>query len=431
MPQIGKLLRLHTVPLRGIFPANMENVYDVLKERGFVSQVTEEGELKKILGSSPIACYIGFDPTAPSLHAGSLLPLMALSHMQRAGHRPIAILGGGTAMVGDPSGKTEMRKMLTEEQIRQNGECLKKQFSRFVDFDGNRALMINNADWLLGLNYISFLREIGRHFSVNRMLTHESYKIRLEKGLSFLEFNYQLLQAYDFLVLFQKHNCVLQMGGDDQWGNIVAGMDLIRRMEGKQAFGLTFPLLTTAAGEKMGKTAKGAVWLDAETTSPYEFYQYFRNTDDRDVGRFLRYFTYLSLSEVRRLESLQGSQINEAKEVLAFEVTRIVHGEEAAEAARRGAKGAFSGAAQGMEDVPSSAIPRERLVLGILVVDLLVEIGLCDSKSAARRLVEQGGARAGEKRVSGITEKVFLDDLSDGSLLVRAGKKKVHRIVAE
>ena len=273
----------------------MTEVFQTLKERGFVSQVTDQAALIKLLAGDPVTCYIGFDPTAPSLHAGSLVPLMALAHMQRAGHRPIAILGGGTTMVGDPSGKTEMRQMLTLEQIRENGVELRKQIGRFIELDEGRGLMIDNSDWLLDLNYIEFLRDIGKHFSVNRMLSHESYKIRMEKGLSFLEFNYQLLQAYDFLVLFRKHDCILQMGGDDQWGNIVAGMDLIRRMEGKPAYGITFPLLMTSSGEKMGKTAKGALWLDADRTSPYEFFQHFRNTDDRDVERFVGFFTFLEM----------------------------------------------------------------------------------------------------------------------------------------
>jgi tyrosyl-tRNA synthetase len=408
----------------------MENVYAILKERGFVSQVTDTQALEALLGKEQVTAYIGFDATAPSLHAGSLLPLMALAHMQRAGHRPIAILGGGTTMVGDPSGKTEMRKMLTEEEIGEFGEGIKKQIERFIDLDGDKGMMINNAEWLVPLKYIPFLRDIGRHFSVNRMLSHESYKIRLEKGLSFLEFNYQLLQAYDFLVLFRKHGCVLQMGGDDQWGNIVAGMDLIRRIEGKPAYGLTFPLLETAGGEKMGKTAAGAVWLDGERTSPYEFFQYFRNTDDRDVERFLAFFTFLPMDEVRRLGKLQGAELNRAKETLAYEATKIVHGEAAAESALKGAKSAFSGTGEGAEDIPTTQIPASRLKEGILIVDLLAEVGLCKSKSEARRLVQQGGARLGDKKVAGIDEQVTAGDLSDGMVLLRAGKKKVHRIKA-
>ncbi|MBN2498327.1 MAG: tyrosine--tRNA ligase [Deltaproteobacteria bacterium] len=404
--------------------------FDLLAERGFVSQVTHADELRALLASEQVTFYVGFDPTAPSLHAGSLLPLMGMAHMQRAGHRPIAILGGGTALVGDPSGKTEMRKLLRPEDIAANAEGLREQIGRFVDFDDRAcgALLIDNATWLTDLKYIDFLRDIGRHFSVNRMLSHESYKIRLQRGLSFLEFNYQLLQAYDFLVLFREHGCRLQMGGDDQWGNIVAGMDLIRRLESADAFGLTFPLLETASGEKMGKTAQGAIWLDAEQTSPYDFYQYFRNTDDRDVPRFLAYFTFLPLGELRQLSSGQGAALNQAKEVLAHEVTRLVHGPQAADSARRAARSAFGGRADGEADIPTSRIAAERLAAGILVVDLLAEVGLAKSKSDARRLVEQGGARLGDARVEGIERRIFPSDLRDGSLLLRAGKKRVHRI---
>jgi tyrosyl-tRNA synthetase len=409
----------------------MTSVFTTLKERGFISQVTDEEAISGLLERESVTCYIGFDATAPSLHAGSLLPLMSLAHMQRAGHRTIAILGGGTTMVGDPSGKTEMRKMLTPEQIAENGRHLKEQIGRFIDLDGERGMMIDNAEWLLPLNYIEFLRDIGRHFSVNRMLSHESYKIRMEKGLSFLEFNYQLLQAYDFLVLFRKHNCVMQMGGDDQWGNIVAGMDLIRRLEHKPAYGMTWPLLQTASGAKMGKTAAGAVWLDAKQTSPYEFFQYFRNTDDRDVERFLLYFTFLSAEEVRRLAALKDAELNRAKETLAFEMTKIVHGQEAADQALKAAKSAFGGDQQGAENIPTTALDPARLEAGVLVVDLLAEVGLCKSKSEARRLVQQGGARVADRKIKTIEEKVTTEDLTDGSLLVRAGKKKVRRITTE
>ena len=407
----------------------MENVFSVLSERGFVSQATDAEELSQRLAREPVTAYIGFDPTADSLHAGSLLPLMALAHVQRCGHRPIALLGGGTAMVGDPSGKTEMRKMLTPEEIRTNGEGLRRQFSRFIDLDGGRAAMRNNADWLLPLNYIDFLRRIGRHFSVNKMLAHESAKIRLEKGLSFLEFNYQLLQAYDFLVLFRAERCLLQMGGDDQWGNIVAGIDLIRREEGKTAYGVTFPLLVTASGEKMGKTARGAVWLDPARTSPFDFYQYFRNCDDRDVERFLGFFTFLPMEQVRELCRGGGEKLNGAKEVLATEVTRIVHGDEAAEAARRAARSAFAGEGAGAEDLPGLELDPAGLAPGPLVVDLLAQSGLCPSKSAARRLVEQGGAWLGEERVSSIERRLGEADFARGPLLLRAGKKKVFRLV--
>jgi tyrosyl-tRNA synthetase len=356
---------------------------------------------------------------------------MALAHLQRAGHRPIAILGGGTAMVGDPSGKTEMRKMLSEEQIGANREALKAQISRFVELDSDSGLVIDNADWLRSLELIPFLRDIGRHFSVNRMLSFESYKIRLEKGLSFLEFSYQLFQAYDFYVLFRDYGCVLQMGGDDQWGNIVAGIDLIRRLEGRQAYGLTFPLLQTASGEKMGKTAQGAVWLDRERTSTYDFYQYFRNTDDRDVKRFLSYFTFLPIDEVNKLGALEGSELNQAKEILAYEVTKIVHGPEAAESAKAAAHSAFGNSVQGAENIPTTKVEDNRLKEGILIVDLLAEVGLCKSKSDARRLVKQGGARVGERRAASIDDKITNDDLIDNTLLLRAGKKKVHRIVVD
>ncbi len=409
----------------------MGNVYSILKERGFVSQVTDAEGVEKLLGDGPVTFYIGYDPTAESLHAGSLLPLMAMAHMQRAGHRPIGILGGGTAMVGDPSGKTEMRKMLTRAKIDENAVGLGEQLGRFIDLAGGGAQMLNNADWLMDLNYVEFLRDIGRHFSVNRMLSFESYKIRLERGLSFLEFNYQLLQAYDFLVLYRDHGCKLQMGGDDQWGNIVAGMDLIRRVESGEAHGLTFPLLTTASGEKMGKTAAGAVWLSAERTSPYDFYQYFRNTDDRDVERFLAFFTFLPMDEVRKLGSKQGEAINASKEVLAYEVTRIVHGQEAAESARRAAKSAFAGADGGQADIPTTALSSERLNEGVLVIDLMAEVGLVKSKSDARRLIKQGGARLGDEKVPDFERKVTTADLVDGQVLLRAGKKRVHRITLD
>ena len=406
----------------------MANVFHTLKERGFVSQVTDAQAVEEMLGGGAVTFYIGYDPTADSLHAGSLLPLMAMAHMQRGGHRAIGILGGGTAMVGDPSGRTEMRRLLTAEQIEKNAVGLREQIGRFVDLGSGGALVLDNADWLLGLNYVEFLREVGRHFSVNRMLSFESYKIRLQRGLSFLEFNYQLLQAYDFLVLYREHGCRLQMGGDDQWGNIVAGMDLIRRMESGEAHGLTFPLLATASDEKMGKTARGAVWLDANRTSAYDFYQYFRNTDDRDVGKFLGYFTFLPMDEVRELSALEGAEINRAKEVLAFEATQIVHGPEAAASARRAARSAFAGAAGGESDIPTTRLSAERLRQGVLVIDLMAEVGLVKSKSDARRLIRQGGARIGDERVAGFEHCVTFDDLQEGSLLLRAGKKRVHRI---
>ena len=311
-----------------------KTVYEVFKERGFIEQVTDEEKIPEVL-SGRVTCYIGFDPTASSFHVGSLVPIMALAHMQRHGHRPVALVGGGTGLVGDPSGKQEMRQILSREEISWNAEAQKKQFSLFLDFSEDRALLLNNADWLTKLNYIDFLRDIGVHFSVNRMLAAESVKIRLEAGLSFIEFNYQLLQAYDFWHLFRYYDCLIQMGGSDQWGNIVAGTDLIRRLEGKQAYGMTFPLIMTADGRKMGKTEKGAVWLDPERTSPYEYYQFWINTDDRDVKRFLALFTFLPMEEIEEYRKLEGAELRKAKEVLAYEATKIVHGENEAKGQER------------------------------------------------------------------------------------------------
>ncbi len=308
----------------------MKSVYDIFRERGFIEQITDESLIRELLDHEHITCYIGFDPTAASLHIGSLVPIMSLAHMQRHGHRPIALVGGGTALIGDPSGKTEMRQILTREQIDHNARGLQKQLSRYLDFNEGKAILLNNADWLTQLNYIEFLRDIGRHFSVNKMLTAESYRIRLEKGLNFIEFNYMLLQAYDFLHLFQKYGCLMQMGGNDQWGNMVAGIDLIRRVEGKTAFSMTFPLITTSQGQKMGKTEKGTVWLDAELTSPYDYYQYWINVEDADLERFLALFTFLPMEEIEAVKTLNDVRLNMAKAVLAFEATKITHGEEAA-----------------------------------------------------------------------------------------------------
>lgn len=399
----------------------MENLYQTLKQRGFVSQVTGEEEVEKLLAGGPVTAYIGFDPTAASLHAGSLLPLMALHHFRLAGHRPLAVLGGGTALVGDPSGKTEMRPLLAREQIRENARSLEEQIRRFI---GGEGLVVDNAEWLLELNYIEFLRDIGRHFSVNRMLSHESYRIRLQKGLSFLEFNYQLLQAYDFLQLFRRHGCNLQMGGDDQWGNIVAGMDLIRRVEGAAAFGLTTPLVTTSTGEKMGKTAAGAVWLDAGRLSPYDYFQYWRNTQDADVGRFLRLFTFLPMEEIRRLESLEGAQINQAKERLAYETTALLHGKEEAERALHGARAAFAGGGAKGE------MPTHRTPLPLPIVDLLVASDLCSSKGDARRHIKGGAIKLGNQRISDrdfIVTETHLD--ANGAVDLWRGKKTVVRLV--
>ena len=305
----------------------MKSVYEVFRERGFIEQITDESRISELLTHGSVTCYIGFDPSAASLHVGSLVPIMALAQMQRHGHRPIALVGGGTGLIGDPSGKTEMRQILTREQIDYNACGLQRQLSRYLDFGEGGAVLLNNADWLTQLNYIEFLRDIGRHFSVNRMLTAESYRVRLEKGLNFIEFNYMLLQAYDFLKLFKEQGCLLQMGGNDQWGNMVAGIDLIRRVEGRDAYSMTFPLLTTAQGHKMGKTEKGTVWLDAELTSPYEYYQFWINTEDADVERFLALFTFLPVEEIRGVRGLANARLNMAKSVLAFEATKITHGE--------------------------------------------------------------------------------------------------------
>ncbi len=418
---------------------------ETLRERGFLYQITDERGLKALEAEGPIIGYIGFDPTADSLHVGSLVPIMALVHMQREGHTPIALLGGGTAMVGDPSGKTEMRKMLLKEQIEANGEKIRRQLGKYLDFEGGKALFLNNADWLLPLNYVDFLREIGRHFSVNRMLTAESIKQRLETGLSFLEFNYMLLQAYDFYRLYVDHGCRLQMGGQDQWGNIVAGIDLIRRMVGGTAFGVTFPLLTNASGEKFGKTVAGAVWLDAEKTSPYDFYQFWRNTDDRDVKRFLGLFTLLPMEEVERLGSLKDKDLNRAKEILAFEATRITHGEAAAKEAYLAAIRQFGsadpeGRIETSSIIRSVAMDREASIpvcyyapdegegSEVPVVDLFVLGGLAKSKSEARRLIKQGGGYLGDKRIEGIDTTIDLAALAGDGITLRAGKKRVVKI---
>jgi len=418
------------------------SIFDIFLERGFIEQITDEDLVRRLLAEEKVTCYIGFDPTAASLHIGSLVPIMALAHMQRAGHRPIALVGGGTALIGDPSGKTEMRKILTREQIEENGREIKKQLSRYIDFDGGKAMVLNNSDWLCALNYIEFLRDIGRHFSVNRMLAAESYRMRLETGLNFIEFNYMLLQAYDFLYLEHNHGCVLQMGGNDQWGNIVAGIDLIRRVDGKQGYGITFPLITTALGQKMGKTEKGTVWLDPNLTSPYEYYQYWINVDDADIQRFLALFTYLPIEEIRRVRDLTDARLNLAKTVLAFEATRITHGEPAAVAAWETSQAAFGGKDIEISILPSSTIPRHAAAIdysampsivksrqdmeqGIAAFELLYEAQLCSSKAEARRLISQGGAYVNSEQIKSFDEKISLVHLrDDGKLLLRKGKKK-------
>jgi len=406
----------------------MSNVYEILKQRGFVEQVTDETAIVDVLKSG-ITCYAGFDPTATSLHVGHLLPIMALAQMQRAGHRPIVLVGGGTAMIGDPSGKNEMRKILAFEEILENAEKIKDQFTSYINFTGdNAALLLNNSDWLTPVKYIDFLRDIGRHFSVNRMIAAESYRARLETGLNFIEFNYMLLQSYDFLHLFKKHNCLLQIGGNDQWGNIVAGIDLIRRAVSGSSYGLTFPLITTASGAKMGKTEKGTVWLDPELTSPYDYYQYWINTDDRDVGRFLAYFTFLSMEEIEDLLKDGNEKIQQNKEMLAFEATKITHGEEAAQKAREGAKALFKGAAGTLDSVPTTEIEASRIKEGIPAFIIFEETKLSGTRSEARRLIKDGGGYVNNVRVKSFDEIINGSHIKNNMILLRAGKKKYHRI---
>ncbi len=420
----------------------MKSAYDVLKERGFVEQVTEEALIQELFGVGPVTCYIGFDPTATSLHIGSLVPIMALAHMQKNGNKPIALVGGGTGLIGDPSGKTEMRQVLTREQIDYNAQCLGKQLSQYLDFSDNQALLLNNADWLTKINYIEFLRDIGRHFSVNRMLAAESYKIRLEKGLNFIEFNYMLLQAYDFLHLFQNQGCALQMGGNDQWGNMLAGTELIRKVTGKDSHAVTFPLITTSLGHKMGKTEKGTIWLDGSLTTPYEYYQYWINTDDTDLERFLKLFTFLPLNEISVVKNLADAQLNMAKAVLAFEATKVTHGSDAADAAWRASMEAFhsrpvdagmfpsstiprTAPATDTSAIPRYALPRKDLETGIPILAICAKSGLTQSSSEARRLIEQGGIYVNDRQVKSIDEKLTAADFTGGNeLRIRKGKKK-------
>jgi len=409
----------------------IQNAFDTLKERGFIAQTNDEAAIRAAFGAKQLTYYIGFDPTANSLHCGSLVPIMSMAYLQRAGHKPLGLIGGGTAMVGDPSGKTEMRQMLSFEEISANGDGILGQLRRYLQLDNNAGMSANNADWLMKLNYIEFLRDIGRYFRVNEMIRAEAYRARLEReeGLSFIEFNYQLLQAYDFLQLYERHGCILQMGGDDQWSNILAGTDLIRRKHQKQAYCITFPLLTTARGEKMGKTAAGAIWLDPARTSPYEFYQYWINTDDRDVRKFLALFTFLPMTEVERLGALQGAELNAAKEVLAYEATSLCHGEGAANEARSAARAAFHGGGD-LSAMPSTSIALGRLQDGIGLLDLFVETGLTESKGDARRLVQQGGAYVNDVVIADAQARVSAADLRDGAVMLRAGKKKYHRVLA-
>jgi len=404
--------------------------FEVLKERGFISQCSNETALKKQLNSEKTTFYVGFDPTGRSLHVGHLVPMFAMAHLQRAGHRAIALVGGGTARIGDPSGKTETRRILPIETIKENAARFRKQISRFITLDNSSGIMEDNAGWLADLNYIDFLRDIGRHFSVNRMLSFETYKMRLEKGLSFIEFNYQILQSYDYLTLFRKYGCMLQMGGDDQWGNIVAGIELIRRVEGKEVFALTSPLVTRSDGKKMGKTEKGALFLDPEMVSPYEFYQYWINIPDADVEKLLKLFTFIPLKKIKELSSLKDREINRAKEVLAFELTSTVHGREEAERAKSASRAAFGKEENtGLTGIPSGEIKEESLKAGINVIDLFSGTSLCASKSEARRLVTQGGAYINGVKVDSIDTMVDLSYASKGEILLRAGKKRYFRVI--
>jgi len=434
----------------------MSKLIHIFKERGFIDQRTHGKALDQYLEDGQVSCYIGFDPTASSLHVGSLVPIMSLAHMQRHGHRPIALIGGGTGLVGDPSGKTEMRQLLTPEMVDRNARGIKKQLSRFIDFGDDNALMLNNADWLSKLKYIPFLRDFGRHFSVNRMIKAESYKMRLEseEGLNFIEFNYMLLQAYDFLEIYDRYGCKLQMGGSDQWGNIVAGVDLIRRVRKETVFGITFPLITTSSGAKMGKTAEGAVWLDPARTLPYNYYQYWVNTDDRDVARFMALFTFLPMEEIKEIEKLNGADLNSAKVVLAFETTRIAHGKEAAINAYNDARDQFGTQGVPKDILPSSSIHRndgvlpaleieapgsidstphsdieiDRLKEGVPAFKLYHMVGLAKSGSEARRLIEQGGAYVNGKRIESFDYLLTDSDVIDIEILLRAGKKRYHKI---
>ena len=405
----------------------MDNVFDVLKERGLIAQTTHEEEIRELLGKEKVTFYIGFDPTADSLHVGHFLQMIVMRHMQNHGHRPIALVGGGTGHIGDPSGRTDMRKMMTKETIDHNCECFKEQLSRVVDFSDGKAIMVNNADWLLDLNYVEFIRDIGSCFSVNQMLQAECFKQRLEKGLSFLEFNYMLMQSYDFLMLSRKYDCKIELGGDDQWSNILGGLNLCRRKDQKQVYGMTFTLLTNSEGKKMGKTASGAVWLSAEKTSPYEFYQYWRNVDDGDVCKCLRLLTFIPMDEIREYEKLEGSQLNPVKERLAYELTMLVHGEEEATKAQNAARAVFS---KGYDDenMPSAQITTDEIADGIGVLDLLHKVGMIPSKGEGRRLVQQGGISIDDEKVSAIDLVITKDSFKENKMIVKKGKKSFLKI---
>ena len=405
----------------------MENVFDTLKARGLIAQTTHEDEIRKLLGEKKITFYIGFDPTADSLHIGHFMQLIVMKHMQNAGHRPIILLGGGTTMVGDPTGKTDMRPMITQDIISHNADNFKKQMSKFIDFSDGKALMVNNADWLLDLNYVEFLREIGVHFSVNRMLTAECFKTRMEKGLTFLEFNYMLMQGYDFYKLNKEYDCLMEFGGDDQWANILGGIELIRRKEGKQAYGMTFTLLTTSEGKKMGKTEKGALWLDPERVSPYEFYQYWRNVDDKDVIRLLKLVTFIPLEQIAEYEKLEGQHLNKVKCLLAYEVTKMVHGEDAAKKANDAAMAIFSGGSD-TTNMPSAEVSSSDIQSGVNVLDLLLTLKLVPSKSEARRLVQQNGLAINGDKVTAVDAVINSDFFKDGKMIIKKGKKTFLKV---
>ena len=403
------------------------NVYQEFKERGLLAQSTNEEAIAKLLENEKVTFYIGFDPTADSLHVGHFMQMKIMAHMQRAGHRPIALFGGGTGMIGDPSGKTDMRKMLTKETIAHNIECFKKQMAKFIDTSDDKALFVNNGDWLLDLNYVDFLRDIGPHFSVNRMLSAECYKSRMEKGLTFLEFNYMIMQSYDFYKLYQDYGCAIEFGGDDQWSNIIGGVELIRRKLGKEAYGMTFQLLTNSEGKKMGKTEKGAIWLDPEKTSPYDFFQYWRNVGDADVIKCLKMLTFLPLDEIKKYEGLEGSQLNVAKEVLAYELTKLVHNEEEANKALDAARALFS-AGGSIENMPKTELAAENFTDGkINIIDMLLVSKLCPSRGEARRLIQQGGVSVGDDKVTDFAKEYTSSDFEGDGLIVKKGKKTFHR----
>ncbi len=402
-------------------------VFDELKARGLLAQLTDEEEIKELVNAGKATFYIGFDPTADSLHVGHFMALCLMKRLQMAGNKPIALIGGGTAMIGDPSGRTDMRTMMTPETIQHNCDCFKKQMSRFIDFSDGKAIMVNNADWLLGLNYVEVLREVGAHFSVNRMLTAECYKQRMEKGLSFLEFNYMIMQSYDFYMLYQKYGCNMQFGGDDQWSNMLGGTELIRRKLGKDAYAMTITLLLNSEGKKMGKTQKGAVWLDPEKTTPFEFYQYWRNVADSDVIKCMKLLTFLPLEEIEQMETWEGSQLNTAKEILAFELTKMVHGEEEANKAQESARALFAGGSAA--NMPEAVITEDKFTDGqIDILSVLVASGLCGSRNEARRAVEQGGVTVNEDKVTDIKTVYVPADFAEG-IIVKRGKKNFRRVI--